>query len=110
MMATRIDLIGQRAMNTVVSHQRGVKASVKAHALPIFTQASARLEMAKHRTHISNIFMETADVDTLVGLEDVAALSIEFGHFLGPRELGAARRYIEGLHTLRGYRYSDGVA
>jgi len=102
----KVDLIGRKAMNTVISHEEGVKAVVYQHAAEIYSKASAKLEM--HREdYVAYVDITRGEVDTTVGLNDQAALSIEFGHYLGSRSLGTTRRYIPGLDLFQGSRYKD---
>ena len=76
-----VRLISDVAMNTVVSHLKGVKGAVRKEADDIGDRASATLEA--HRfygdTSHAEIEVETRDVDSIVSLVDEAAMSIEFG-------------------------------
>lgn len=97
-MASRnVYLISRKRMNHVVSHISGVKKAVLGTAREIGAIAQSRL--APHRkTGAAHIEVSQADVDAFASLVDKNALSIEFGHFHGPRSRGLDRKYVEGLH------------
>ena len=102
-----IDLISEEKMNKKISHLPGVRAAVFGVAKEIGQIAEARL--APHRkTGAAHIEVSRVTVDSFASLVDEAALSIEFGHFLGREELGTGRRFIPGLHLFIDW-YHDGV-
>lgn len=102
-----IDLISQQKMNKKISHLPGVRASVYDVAKEIGMIAEGRL--APHRkTGAAHIEVSRGTVDAFASLVDEAALSIEFGHYLGREELGTSRKFIQGLHLFIDW-YHDGV-
>lgn len=96
----KVRLIGQRAMNRVISHQEGVKAAVYAEAKAIAGKASMRLERAKNRTGDAQVIVKRGDVDSYVILDDPAALSIEFGHWYVNGN--GDPKYVPGLYIITG--------
>lgn len=92
------ELIPQREMNKVVSHLRPVTSATERTAREIAAIADARLAPHKKTFPGAHIVVSTVKPDAYASLVDKAALSIEFGHFLGNRALGLKRRYIPGLH------------
>ena len=97
----QVRLKGKKYINTVVSHEKGVKDSVHDEAVMIGARAEARLNMAKHRTGAAQIKVEQGRVDSYVVLDDEAAMSIEFGHWL--TYFGEETpRFIPGLYVLTG--------
>jgi hypothetical protein len=102
-----IQLLSDKVMNKKISHLPGVKASVRAEGKVIAGIASARL--APHRkTGQAHIEVSHGATDTYVSLVDPAALSIEFGHFLGSQSRGLDRRFVRGLHLFIEW-YHEGV-
>lgn len=96
-------------LNRTIARMKGVRAAVYEQAEAIHTLAAARL--APHRQQYqARLELNQGRVDTIVSLVDPAALSIEFGHYAGPRGLGADRTYVEGLNLFKGFRFKDGVA
>lgn len=104
----KVYLIGHKRMNHVVSNQRGVKKRLVREAREIAAIAEARLARAKHRTGQSRIEVSQGDVDAFVSLVDPAALSIEFGHYMGSESLGTSRKFIPGFHLFLEW-YHDGL-
>lgn len=74
-----VRLVGQKRMNHIVSHEDGVKASVRAKAVEIGSLAQAILAGHRDEGH-AYISVTYGDTDSFVNLEDKAAMSIEFGH------------------------------
>jgi hypothetical protein len=102
-----IDLISEEKMNKKISHLPGVRGAVFEVAQEIGHIAEGRL--APHRkTGAAHIEVSRGTVDSFVSLVDEAALSIEFGHYLGREELGTGRKFIRGLHLFIDW-YHDGV-
>lgn len=97
-----VRLIGQKAMNHVVSHIDGVVLSVTKEAMEIHGRAESRL--AGHReTGNAEVTLTQGDTDSFVNLEDPAALSIEFGHYVGGKFKNAAQpKYVPGLYIITG--------
>lgn len=96
-----VQLIGWTAMNHVVSHIEGVKASVRAEAEEVHAKAEARL--ARHRnTGAADVSVSQGDVDSFVNLDDPAALSIEFGHFVKGKYEDDTPKYVHGLYIITG--------
>lgn len=95
-------LIGQKAMNQVVSHLDGVVASVSEHALDVGSKAEARLKQHRH-SGAADITVTHGDVDSFVNLDDPAALSIEFGHMVkGKFEDPNKPKFVPGLYIISG--------
>jgi len=103
----KLYLIGQKRMNYVVSHQKGVKRSTLKVAREIGGIAAGRLAGHRYSGH-ARIEVTQGDTDAFASLVDPAALSIEFGHYLGSQELGTTRPFIRGLHLFMEW-YHDGV-
>lgn len=102
-----IDLLPEKEMNKKISHLPGVKKSVHGFGKEIGMIAEGRL--APHRkTGQARIEVSQGEVDTIVSLVDPAALSIEFGHYLGRQELGTRRHFVRGLHLFIDW-YHDGL-
>lgn len=94
-----IYLIGDKSMNTKVSHLDGVKTAVYQEALEIAARAEAKL--ATHRynkdTSEAKIEVDRGDVDTLVSLVDPGAKAIEFGH-----KHWRSKKPVRGLYIVTG--------
>ena len=89
-------VIGQKAMNIVVSHLDGVVASVAKEADGIGRIAQERLN--DHRdTGDAQIEVTRGDVDSFVSLVDKNCLSIEFGHYTPNK-----KKYVAGLYIVSG--------
>lgn len=102
-----IELLGDKEMNKKISHLPGVKRSVRAEGKVIADIAEARL--ARHRkTGQARIEVSHGTTDTYVSLVDPAALSIEFGHYLGSQSRGLDRTFVRGLHLFIEW-YHEGV-
>ncbi len=102
-----IDLLPEKEMNKKISHLEGVRNAVHAHGKEIGAIADGRL--APHRrTGQAHIEVSQGSTDTIVSLVDPAALSIEFGHYLGRQELGTRRQFVRGLHLFIDW-YHDGL-
>ncbi len=96
----RVTLIGDKAMNHVVSHLPGVRASVRSQAQRIGAKAEAKLRAHFYEGEAS-ISITYGDTDSFVNLDDEAALSIEFGH--GLVYFGQpTSRHVAGLHIITG--------
>jgi hypothetical protein len=107
MAAQKVYLIPQRKMNKVVSHLKPVNNAVRGVAQEISIIAEGRL--APHRkTGAAHIEVSHGKVDSYVSLVDKAALSIEFGHYMGRESLGTTRTFVRGLHLFIDW-YHDGV-
>jgi len=102
-----IDLMPEKQLNKKISHLPGVRGAVYSVGQEIGLIANARL--APHRkTGAAHIEVSRGTVDTFVSLVDEAALSIEFGHYLGREELGTRRHFVRGLHLFIDW-YHEGV-
>ena len=102
-----IELIPQKQMNKKISHLPGVRKEVYNHAKEIGRIAEARL--APHRkTGAAHIEVSRGTTDAFASLIDDAALSIEFGHYLGSEAHGLDRKFIRGLHLFIDW-YHDGL-
>lgn len=98
-MAVRV--LGDKAMNIVISGLPVVNAAVRKEAKAIAARAEGRL--ATHRkTGHAKITVTHGDTDSFVNLEDEAALSIEFGHFHDNGEINAVITYVPGLYIITG--------
>ncbi|AWY03839.1 hypothetical protein SEA_NEDARYA_22 [Gordonia phage Nedarya] len=84
-----VRLIGQKAMNTVISHLDGVRDAVKKEGRKIERKAEKNLAVARASTRWDKIFgpehetTVTGDMgatDYLVHLNAANAMAIEFGH------------------------------
>lgn len=103
----KVEVMREDRLNKRISHMPGVKLRVRAQGEVIYAQASAKL--AVHRQEYqARLTISTGQTDTVITLIDPAALSIEFGHFAGPRGQ-AGRTWVPGLNLFEGYRYKDGV-
>ncbi|ERB55488.1 hypothetical protein N806_31195 [Rhodococcus sp. P27] len=96
-----VRLIGQKAMNRVVSHIDGVKAAVADQALEIGVKAEMRLNMHRYSGNAS-ISVTQGDVDSFVNLDDPAAMSIEFGHMVKGKYESDTPKYVAGLYIITG--------
>lgn len=76
----RVRLIGDKAMNTIISHQDGVRDAVHDEAEEMGNKAEVLLA-GHRRTGAASIEVEQGAVDSYVTLDDEAAMHIEFGHW-----------------------------
>lgn len=80
----------------VVAHLPGVVTAVSREADR--RAATARVRLAAHRrTGAAKIVVDRGATDSVISLEDEAALAIEFGH----ADAGTGRP-VEGLHIMSG--------
>lgn len=101
------ELLREEKMNETVANLQGVKGAVKRTANEMRVIVEARL--APHRkTGRARIEVSYGKTDAYVSLVDPAALSIEFGHYLGRKELGTRRHFVQGLHLFIDW-YSEGL-
>lgn len=100
-------LIRQRQMNKTVSRLPGVRGSVRETAEEIGDIANSRL-LPHRKTGNAHIQVHSGRVDSYVSLVDEAALSIEFGHYLGHGSGGTQRRFVRGLHLFIDW-YHEGL-
>lgn len=102
-----IDLMNEKQLNKKISHMPGVRGAVYEVGKEIGQIAEGRL--APHRkTGAAHIEVSRGTVDTFVSLVDEAALSIEFGHYLGSQSRGLNRQFVRGLHLFIDW-YHEGV-
>jgi len=101
-----VELLNDRQMNHTISHLEGVKRAVYGVANEIGGIASSRLAPHKKTFPGAHIVVSQGDVDAFASLVDEAALSIEFGHFLGPRTRGLDRQFVQGLGLFIDWYYS----
>lgn len=102
-----IDLMNEKQLNKKISHMPGVRGAVYDVGKEIGQIAEGRL--APHRkTGAAHIEVSRGTVDTFVSLVDEAALSIEFGHYLGSQSRGLNRQFVRGLHLFIDW-YHEGV-
>lgn len=102
-----IELLPEKQMNKKISHLPGVRSSVQAEGRIISEIATARLA-AHRRTGQARIDFSMGATDAHISLVDPAALSIEFGHYLGRQELGTRRHFVRGLHLFLEW-YHEGI-
>lgn len=97
-----VELKGEKAINRIVSHLDGVHGAVGKEAAKIKGKAERRL--ASHRqTGAASVTQTQGDVDWFVNLEDPAAMSIEFGHWVeGKYKDREHPQYVPGLYILSG--------
>lgn len=101
------ELLRDDKMNETVANLSGVKGSVRKTANEMRVIVEGRL--APHRkTGQARIEVSYGKTDAYVSLVDPAALSIEFGHYLGNEELGSKRYFVRGLHLFIDW-YSEGL-
>lgn len=92
-----VRLKGKKYINTVVSHDGGVRGEVYDKAVDIGLKAESLL--ASHRkTGAASIDTEHGTVDSYVTLSDSAAMHIEFGHWY-TNGYGEPK-YVPGLYIL----------
>jgi hypothetical protein len=72
-------LIGDKAMNNIISRHRAVQFGVQSTAEDIAAKAEALLDMHRQEGE-AEIETSYGEVDGFVSLVDEAAESIEFGH------------------------------
>lgn len=84
-----VKLIGNKAMNTVVSHLDGVKRSVRDEAKGVEDAGKALLEAARASTrwhkiigpsHLTFVDSSQGEVDAFANLTAPNPMAIEFGH------------------------------
>ena len=94
-----VRLINQKAMNIVVSHHRDVQSELDSVQRRVHGNASRRLAMHRHAGQAS-VTMTDGGVDRFVNLEDPAALSIEFGHWVKGKFETDTPKFVPGLYIL----------
>lgn len=92
-------MLPEKRINYIVSRENTVQAALAALASQIAGRARANL--ASHRqTGAAHITVTHGRVDSYVNLVDPAAVSIEFGHFVGGKYAGDTPKYVPGLYIL----------
>jgi hypothetical protein len=109
-MAKVLFVMEERRLNRTISRMEGVRMKVRQKGTQI--QVAAELRLAPHRrTGQAHIEFHMGRTDAIISLVDIgtdsAVLSIEYGHYMGSRSRGTARRYVPGLHVFRGFRNND---
>jgi hypothetical protein len=94
-------LIGQKAMNRVVSHQPESVDACADKAQEVSGVAKSRLAAHRHSGD-AQVTVTHGDVDSFVNLEDVAALSIEFGHMVKGKFETDTPKHVPGLYIITG--------
>ena len=95
----KVKLIGEKAMNTVVSHHSEVQASITAETEEAVSRGTARL--ASHRdTGNAEVNSTYGETDGFVNLDDAAAMSIEFGHFVKGKYERDEPKFVPGLYII----------
>lgn len=84
-----VNLIGQKAMNIVVSHHEDTNAAIHKETGELEIRAKANLSEARSSTrwhkihgpdHLTQVTKSFGDVDGFVNLEAPNPMAIEFGH------------------------------
>lgn len=96
-----VQLISDEAMRSLIAHMPGVVAAV--HKAAVKNSNGAKRRLAAHReTGAAQVTVTQGDVDSFVNLDDPAALSIQFGHFVGGMYFDWEKpKYVPGLYILR---------
>lgn len=98
-MAT-VKLISDRAMNQVISHLPGVHDELGDVARRIKRTADGRLAIHRYSGK-AKVTLTEGSVDWFVNLDDAAAMSIEFGHWVkGKYEDKSKPKYVQGLYII----------
>ncbi|MGW1740033.1 DUF5403 family protein [Nocardia sp. NPDC001965] len=94
-----VKLIGDKAMNRVVSHHSKVQAAITEETEEATRRGEARL--AAHReTGNAEVNSSYGETDGYVNLDDQAAMSIEFGHFVGGKYETDEPKFVPGLYII----------
>lgn len=94
-----VRLIGDQAMNKVISHHLAVQFAIRQTTEEI--AAKAEKNLAQHRdTGAAKVETSYGDTDGFVSLVDEAADSIEFGHFVGNSNSEMGFTYVPGLYII----------
>lgn len=94
-----VRLIGDKAMNRILSRHQAVQFAVRQITEEI--AAKAEKNLAQHKdTGAARIETSYGEVDGFVSLVDEAADSIEFGHFVDNGEIEAEVTYVPGLRII----------
>ncbi|GAB3475286.1 DUF5403 family protein [Amycolatopsis cihanbeyliensis] len=86
----------QRRARVETAHLDGVVAAVREQAQKVGRNAEIRLTAHRDEGH-AEITVTYGQVDSFVNLDDLAALSIEFGHVHN-----VTGRYVAGLYIITG--------
>jgi hypothetical protein len=90
---------GQKVMNQIISHLDGVPDAVHDVAQDRAGQSKALL--AGHRdTGAAEITVTRGETDSFVNLDDPAALSIEFGHWVKGKYERDTPQFVPGIYVL----------
>jgi hypothetical protein len=92
-------LIGDKAMNNVISHHLAVQFGIRQTTEEIGAKAKGKLAR-HHDTGAAKIEVSYGDVDGFVSLVDEAAASIEFGHFVNNGEMTDEEHFVPGLYII----------
>ncbi len=84
-----VNLIGLKAMNTVVSHHPVTEAAIHKEAEQVHARAEANLAAARASgvekisgpEHVTTISVSHGEVDSFVNMDGTDPMAIEFGHF-----------------------------
>lgn len=95
----RVFVRDTKALRGVNARMPQVQAALELRAEAIRLAADALFASHDHPGG-HRIESGRGDVDRTVSLVGPAALSVEFGHFAGPRTEGADRTFVKGLHIL----------
>lgn len=95
-----VQLISDAAMRSLIAHMPGVTDAV--HDAAQENAAGAKARLAAHRdTGAAEVTVTRGAVDSFVNLDDPAALSIQFGHFVKGKFETEDPKYVPGLYILR---------
>lgn len=94
-------LIGDQAMNRVVSHLPDCKDACAHKADEIKGIAEGRLA-AHRKTGSHQVSVSHGDVDSFVNLDGPAVLSVEFGHWVKGKYERSTPKKVPGLYIITG--------
>ncbi|SUA04008.1 Uncharacterised protein [Mycolicibacterium fortuitum] len=93
-------LYSEKVMNRIVAQLPGVHDELGDTARRVRHSATRRLETHFHSGD-ARVTLTEGDVDWFVNLDDKAAMSIEFGHWVkGKYESPGHPKYVQGLYIL----------
>lgn len=98
----RVRLYSDRVVNQIVSHLPEVHRELGEHAASIQARARGRLALHYYEGD-SKIEVTEGAVDWFVSLVDHAAMSIEFGHWVGGKYRDPDKpKFVQGLYIITG--------
>lgn len=94
-----VQLISDEAMRSLVAHLPGVVDAVNDTAKE--RASISRAKLAAHRySGAAQITVTRGGVDSFVNLDDPAALSIEFGHWVKGKYETETPKFVPGIYVL----------